>query len=474
MNPKTTLTLVIVLALAGSVLFLTSQGRQATTDTEGPTKESVGIIDSNLLGPSLSQITFYSGNFIPIQLERIAGEWFVTSPHRFPANSAAIDQALTRIAELKATPLEREAELILDGSGITLHNNGKEIHLSLGERLGAGKAVLTLWDGDQSQLYVVNDKLHELHADAFELKGHHPYYKNRPHPLLMPDYGRIEIETVESSSVLRQVDQNWVIGEDESAERALETRIGDHPGIADYFKLFESLEIDQFVDYFGEEDAAKYGLTQPLITVRFVPLGADPKRTNAGMTLRIGSPADLADQTRYCSYGRSNTPYPIAFTIPTPIALAFGQSAERFRDPRLTTLAKPLIRTIQVEQHGQRGVIVSINLNREDTLAAIEPELGNYPVNISLQGSEMLALLLDERAKEYLEVERESLKQIATITLDAPFEQKTESLQIYEELDAAIRKASVLVRRGKENTLLRIERPAIDRLLRLPEQLNIK
>lgn len=472
MNPKTTLTLVVVLALAGSLLFLTSQGKQATTDLEGPTKGSVEIIDSDLLGPSLSQITFYSGNFFPIQLERIEGEWFVTSPHRFPANSAVIDKSLETLADLRGEPSDRDIGSIRDGDGVLLNNKDHEIYLALREKIGAGKAELQVYENGQPQLYIVNDELHELHEQVFEQNGHHKFYAKKILPLLMPDYVRIEIETIEYSAALRQIDQQWFLGEGVAPERALETRIGDHPGIADFFKLLESLEIDQFVDYFGDEDAAKYGLTRPLITVRFVPLGADPKRTNAGMTLRIGSPADLADQTRYCSYGQSDNPYPVVFTAPTPIALAFGQSAERFRDPRLTALPKLFIKTIKIEQPNRRNTMLQLDPNRRGTLIALDTELGDYPVDLGLMGSEILDLLLEERVKEYLEVEPENLIKIGTITLEAPLKNETESLHLYETAESELKKGSVFIRRGKESTLLLFDRNPIDRLLNLHEQLK--
>lgn len=474
MNPKTTLSLIVVLALAGAILLVTSQGKQASNDNEVATDEAAGIIDPELLGPSLSRITFYDSSNIPLEFERIAGEWLVTSPHRFPANTTAIDKALDLLAALKGEPSDQNFGPYPRQRGITLGNEKKSISLLIDNELGAGKAGLALMKDNKTENFVVSTEIHDLHDQIFEQDGHHKFYAKEMTPLLMPEYGRVEITTIESSSILQQMGNRWVIGEDKLAERALESQIGEHPGIADYFKLFESLEIDQFIDCYFESDTAKYGLNRPIITARFIPLGADPKRMNTGMTLRVGAPADLADQTRYCSYGQSDSTHPIVFTTPTPIALAFGQDARRFRDPRMTSLPRHLIKTLRLEQPDRRGVILQLDSGRTENLLPATPETGDYPVDIKPQGQEILNRLFELRASEYLEAEESSTQRIATIQFDTTLNSGSEIITVYEDIDPGLRDANILIRRGNESVLLRFDRHVLDQLRRLPDRLNNK
>ena len=263
-----------------------------------------------------------------------------------------------------------------------------------------------------------------------------------------------------------------MIGEGENAERALESQIGEYPGVADYFKLIEAIKIDAFVQYGITNDLANFGLNRPIATVHFMPLDADPGKANSGMTLRVGVPADLADQTRYVSYGRSDDPYPVVFTTQSQIAIAFGQDAKRFRDPRITTLSRRLIKTLRIAQPERRDVMIHLDSGRSEHLVAADAGLGNYPVDIKPQGSTLLTRILDAHASDFLEADQNQLNLLGTLSFVATLGKETESVQVYQDIDPALRNSSVLVRRGNEAILLRFERSMFDQLLRLPEQLN--
>ena len=162
------------------------------------------------------------------------------------------------------------------------------------------------------------------------------FYATKIDPLLMPEYGRIELSSNDSNSALIQsIPGEWQVSQDQAIAPALTEQLGEYPGVATFFELHNSIKPHVHIEYFRAVELAQYGLDRPLISVRFVPSEADPDDMSASISLNVGVPADPKDENRYVSYGRSDDPRPAVFTIATPIALAFGQQATNFRDPRI-------------------------------------------------------------------------------------------------------------------------------------------
>lgn len=486
MNLKTTVILIAFLALGVAAVMLTrGTGDKPNPDT-GQTNatDDQPILDADQLGPSLSRITFDFGTGGPrLILERRAGRWWVKAPHEFPADRQAIDSLLTLLGDLQGTPTEDHSGLIPDGPGITLSYPDSEIWLSFNKRIGAGREPITVSSGGAVNHYnakaVLNDLFERLDPSAF-------FARSIDAPL-MAQVGRIEITSDGATSQLVQQDGRWRIEDGRSTERALEQPIGEFPGVATYFKLFDAAEIMGHQVYTKEQGLRAFGLDKPLIRVRFVPAHNGPSDPSEIRTLSIGVPADPADQTRFVSYGRANDPQPAVFTVATPYALAFGQSATAFRDPRIVNTPPTLIESIKVtdqelvqpdpqlspavlkpqDRFGISTFTIRFTTDGKAELStpsdtSTENQWTGFPPE---RGAAMLHALTSALALAFVDEGVQELKPIKSVRITARLGRPMEHFTIYQDPESGEDKPTVLICRAQETVALRIERAAVQALL---------
>lgn len=460
MNAKTTTILLILFAIAGAALYFTGGG---TTSTPNPHPDNSitadhPVLDPDLLGPSLEKLTIDSdGQGENMAVSRSSGRWRVIRPHPFLAKTAAIDEILATIDGLTGYAIDAPS-IPKNVPKIDIVSGGQTLSIILADRLGAGRAKLYLRSNASMAGYNVTDDLHDL-IDQIDLSL---CYGDQLDPPLMPEVGRIEITTPESTSVLTQRDGKWRIGASATSERALVQSMPDHPGISELFKLISVIKLNQHHPYDSKDDLAKFGLGKPLITARFSGIDEDPSNPNAGMLIGIGVPADPTDQKRFISYGPADAPMPAVFTTDTSLALAFGQDATAFRDPRFVATPASLVQSITIEHTQAPKQFIWLKADGSATLDM--PQVA--PLTLRPEHTALLTHALTQtRPTGYIQPTDQRLKEIAHVEVSEKLSNKVEKFTIFADPDADKAHATVLVRRGNEPVLLRVDQAAVETLL---------
>ena len=311
--------------------------------------------------------------------------------------------------------------------------------------------------GDEVSFYNADDTLHAY----FEKLDLFTFNMRKIETPLMPETARIEILSDGSESVLVQQDGRWTIGEGEHAERALAMQLGENAGLNNYFSLLDLIDIKAFHAYDRDGGLASYGLDKPLITARFVPIDGEPNNRAVGNMLRVGVPADPEDQTRFVTYGRATDSNPAVFTIDSKLALAFGQDATVFRDPRITTIPTTLIDSIDLAYPNDTPQQIVMKPGRTPKW-----HIGDQQSDLSVNRvAAALKRLADARAIDYVPAQLDDWQMQASLNLKPRLGREAESLVIYTDPQSSENETTLLVQRGKESVALRFPIESISGLL---------
>ena len=461
MKPTTVAILLVVLLIAIVVLL----SPQFITPSGGPRHDDSAdtqVIPDEILNAPIDRIRIKSGRDT-VELVQKNGRWWVDKPHNFLANTVPIDELLTTLGEIKGTPIEDEVSdedefISIDTSQtILIESKFSAIHVYLWNRLGAGRTHIGVsgLSGDNTiESYNVNSKLHDWLDDL----APHDFLAKTIDPLLMPDVTRIEIDSNQETSILEQSDGRWWIGSESSREPALEHGLLPNPGVSDYFSLLNSIEIIEHRRYIDRFDAlARFGLDRPLITARFVMHDEEQD-----WLLRVGVPADPEDQTRFVSYCRLDDDYPAVFTVATPIALAFGQQATNFRDPRIMVTPVTLVESIALKLPDSTAQAITLPAS-EPPQWTIQDEAPRTLSGELVVG--MLKQMADARATAYVPTKLGEWKALVSVLVTPRLGGEPEPFTIYPDPESDPAEPTVLVHRGKEPVALRMPHSAVEGLL---------
>ncbi len=463
MNLKATLILLVVFALALAAYLLTRGSTSSTTGTgnttDNNTQASGPILSTSDLGPALSRITFVLGeDGVRLELARIDGRWRVTKPHDFPADTQAVDELLTLLGNLRGFKSSQPLSPFPDQSSLALSIDNKVIELRLAKRQGSGRAGLTLVNGSDESHFDADDTLHDL-IDQFDQTA---FFARKIDTPLITAIGRITFTAEGGESLLIQDAGQWWIGQGADRQRAWDRGIAGQPGVNDYFHLLNTLAVYEHQPYDKSAGLAQFGLERPLIRVRLAPLDVSPDQLDTITEIRVGVPADPTDQLRYVSYAKASAPSPAVFTIPTAYALALGQPATSFRDPRITATARTLIQSLTLSAPNQPERVISFKQDGSG-LYAVGDEA---PIALDRATcSTFLDRLTAPQALGYFTEPADQLSLILRVRLDKRLGQAAEQFAIYQDPATTAEKPTVLVRREAEPVALRIDRSVIEPML---------
>lgn len=462
MNLKTTLILLVFLGLAVAALVVTQTGRDNNTNPPPPAGAPVvgeTILGEDTFGQSLSRIVLrFNKQDERVELIKQRGRWSVVYPHRFPADTQAVNELLGILSSLKAAiepNRERPAET---GKSIVLGSDRGDTTITMHKRLGVGRGELTVTQGNTTAHYNADATLHEL----FEKIDIRAFFARSIDAPLITELGRIEINVQgETPSTLFERDGRWWIQTPTTPQRALGIGLPDAQGVNDFIAWLDNADILEHRIYDAPRGLAQFGLDQPLIAVRYLPIDANAGDPGAGWLLRVGAD-DVPGTTRFVSFGRADDPRPAVFTMPSPKAIAFGQRARSFRDPRIVSTPPTLIDTLTVRQPRTPDRTIAINPRGGATVTA-----GNAPpVEWSAETcAAVLNALTRARAVAYAENRLDELGVLATVELVPRLDGETESFTIGEFPFENRDDRTVWVRRGNESVALRVDRTAVNALL---------
>lgn len=483
MKPKTVVILIVCLLLAGVALLLTRETEKPnSTNNEALVDKDnvVRILPPAVFAPTLEAITIRPDGDdrnagTAIWFEKIRGQWEVVDPGLFPANTKAIDQLLALLSGLegqvthehydKVPPIKPEE--LIGVEGVIQHDPPRiELHhqdlsywkITLGPRLGAGRAVLFVAKNEEEATYLATDALHDF-VDSLDQDA---YYADRFDPPLMTEIARIEIKTPEGQSALVQEDGRWWIESDNGKERALETGLPDHPGVNNYFALLKSIRLLDKQTHYPTNGMASFGLEKPLISARFVPIGYDPNEPTNGYEIHIGTPADPSDQTRYISNGSAGQGTHPVFTVESQTALALAQSATAFRDPRIMATPGTLIESIQLKFADASLQTIELPSDGKPVLRVGNDDRRELSVERVALAFKQLS---DGRAMDYVPTQLSEWDQIVSALITPRLGGEPEDFTVYADPDSEATNPTVLVHRGQEPVALRVAQATVAGLI---------
>lgn len=473
MNLKIVLILLGLLVFAIAALLLTQDDRVAKPTHTDPTTHDRSTTDDKAaaqpllteqeLDARLNRIAFDLGPAgRPFVLSRTSGKWRVEKPHDFSADPGVIDELFAVLSGLEGKPIDAAPPSTNESLKLTLRLGDETIQLRPAGRLGGGLAVITVVRGTKKQHYAADDTLHDL-FDALEPTV---FYAMALDPPLMTDIGQIQITSHGVSSSLTQSKGQWWIGEPANQLRAWEQGEANYPGVNDFFELLRTIQIVEHRSYTtqkGSADLARFGLNRPQHQAVLIPHDADPSGPASGWAIRVGVPADPADQTRFVSFGRANDPHPAVFTVASPFARAIGQPATRFRDPRLIATPPTLIASVGLRLPEQPEQTITFN---RDGSADLSTAGQDNPIKLpAIRSATLLERLAHARALTSIEQGLEDHPLIKRVDLTSRVGGASESFTIYRDRESRAEQPTVLIRRGMEPVLLRVSRVSVELLI---------
>ena len=355
MNFRTTIVLLVLLIVVG-VFFVKMErsddgGYEEPADTGG---DMIGtaLFDADTFdAEAVEKVTIESSDKTVV-LEKDGDEWKQVEPVRFALNSWSANRFGNSTADLRyverfvpgdddqpgleQTGLsEPEATLAL-----TLGGDVKTTHtFKLGKTLSiGGRGYLML--GDDPNVYIVNDALHEL-----VLNEKPSSWRNKS--LSGPKEGQADRVTLTRNGQaveLVKTDGNWALGAPDSGRVATKA-------VADLCEAVGRIYIGEFVKD-QPQDLSIYGLDQPTTVLQLqIPPVTDSADEPQVTTLRIGAATDLKKEHFFATLAPGgDSGGDIVFTIGKADAEKLDKSVDDLRDPRVTLVQLHEVNDLKITQ----------------------------------------------------------------------------------------------------------------------------
>ena len=457
MNPKTTIILLIVFAFVCGALLMLPTGPQPPPIEEDVSSKPLYLDDE--LGPSVAVLRIFTSTDRQPDLVLVKknARWWVSHPHLFPANRRVIDELLSTLAGIQATPVGLETDAQPDDvsgqRGITIeYTDRPSLQIGLSERSGAGRGRIH----SRLDLLETDDTLH----DYFDTFRPADFYAKKVDVPIMPEIEKIGLTSLDESSSLIQKDAHWLIGDDQAAERALFEDLPDAPSIKQLFTVLDLLELTD-LQPLGTPLAA-YGLEQPIASITLTPLRDALAQADNDITINLGVPADPGDTLRYVSVSYDKQAPPAVFTASTRYALLLGQSAKSFRDPRIISIPIALVESLVMSYPNRANARLDIGTGKGGTLTMASDGLTAISQQ---QCASLLKRLSESRASAYIQHRFDEADPLAHVELIVRFGGTGERFAIYRDTQSEPNEPTVLIRRGDESIALRMPREAVTGLL---------
>jgi len=363
MNYKTTIGLIVLLAVVGAYVFFVERDRPAASPPGSRTTPAIEtdkplFTADELSTESINRVTIQRGDATWV-FAKEGADWWQVEPVRFKLSSWASSTIVDKAASLRLYETLKEQTLdnpfatvtLSDASGGT--SGGKTFTLKLGDSTISGRAKAVRDDSDR--VLLVSDALHTAvrELDVNDL---------RARTLDAPGPAQADTLTVnrpggEGLSLHKSTNGLWYLdaAHTQRAATAEAERI---------INAFARLGIDQFI-----ADAPQrldvYGLDEPRLTVtlttpdRTIP---DSGTVEPGerITLKVGRTADLEGNSFFAVRTRGDTGGNVVFTVTKGVLAPFEKPAAELRDPAVFTGKLDEIRVLAIARDG-----VTLRLERD-------------------------------------------------------------------------------------------------------------
>ena len=433
-NFKTTLLLIVLLAAAtGGYLWVRTAGGPAPAPPDALPSEPL------VTGTRFSEVRLTRGDETLV-LENDEGRWWQTAPVRFPVRRETVEAIVNAALSLAprqsfalddgvdntvvSQPSDDTTGLDQPAAVLTLVSESATHTLELGRTSIAGTAYLRT-PADRA-IHLVDPALHRLIERVAPANLWPPVI-----PTLDPQrVDALDLRVENRTTALRRTTEGWTLGTeaDERADDETARRI-----------VAVGTEVP-VLRYVGPAAGAldQYGLNEPSA---ILGVGGSSKDRQ---TLRVGAPADLAEQTRYASWSDTEEASPVVFVVSSAHVEPLWTEPDALRDPRIVTALPESIRGQHVNRVGRDSLEIAISRAADGTpsrFAFVEPSPG-YSPDPEL-APRWLTLLTTAPVRGYSRAPREAQAPVAVVELKLAGG-RSEFVRLYADRD------------GRENTLLAV------------------
>lgn len=451
MNYKTTLFLLVLLVMAGAVLWVVRENTNAppgAAESAGVEEGKPLFMADELSVETIQGVEIQSADGAKATLARQAEVWRQVEPVRFDLDNWSVTDLLDSVGSLRwderfvpgqsgatpgaAAPTLEQAGLSTPQMRLTLHGerDGKAYTrtLSLGKRLG-GRAYVQR-DGDE-RVYLVDDVLaHKLTGEGVA--------SLRKRSLEAPGESqaqRVVLRRGQETIELVKSHGQWSFAPPLSGRVSRDAVRQLLTGISNiYIKSFTSDTRTDLSPFGLDEPSAELAVTFAApdsdagATAETEPAQSQPSAMpTRTVTLRLGGATELGGEDRYATWASDDQGGRVVFTLAGHDASKLDIGVDALRDPRLSPVDPTSVWQVQVQR--EEGPTLKLEQgNGGWTL--LEPKV-DYTLDAA-SVSDFVGALAQIKAEHYrtqdLPVNTPS---IATVTLSAAGQSQAEILRFY-------------------------------------------
>lgn len=348
MNVKTTLILLVLLAIVGAYFFFVERGATTAYEREQASAQRSGQVGQPLFEAfdpaAVDQITLQQNGAAAV-LRKSGDEWTQAEPVHFPLNNLQIRQLLSAARTLRylerfvpgedGVPTLEQAGLAPPRATITFGQGDDAYTIHLG-RTSVGQHGYAQLVGDRNA-YVVTTGLHEA-----VLEGGISAWRQRTLAGPSADAAqRILLQSPNAQIALIKHDGRWYLNDQHTERASADEVVG----------LINALNAVSIQDFVADQpaDPAVFGLEAPTLVVQVMAAGVDGEPSQPRV-LRVGAPADLESQNYFATWSTAEEPSPVVFTIAGSAVQSLTKSENELRDPRVVLSSPHEVQALHVRR----------------------------------------------------------------------------------------------------------------------------
>ena len=378
MNFKTTIALIVLLAVAAVALYFTQSRAPENKPAESTETAGEGVKFVDVAASDVEKLTVTQDGGDTLTLERADGKWILTSPVKASADSFAVDSLVEAVVGLRSNnTVDATTDMGIASPSYTIEVKPKEgtaTKIAVGRKSAVGDRLYVAIDGETKKAQVVAGSL----TDQLE-KPVSNYREKQLVKLSTPEVKQVELSRPDGKLVLQKTGNDWQM----VSPKAMPA---DTASVTDLITAATGARAEEFVSE-APADAAKYQLepaqisvmlstaapaTQPATTATSAP-------TTQAATLKLGGYADIMKKNIYAMTSDS----PSIVTLPASTLGKFTINAVTLRDRKVIDIDPQQVSSVTIErdlaattQPTSRPASQSTTkLERRNEAAALGPQL---------------------------------------------------------------------------------------------------
>jgi hypothetical protein len=341
MNFKTTIVLIIVLAVVGGVLFFTRDAGTRSTETAqtSPEKKLLEVSSADV-----TRLSITPADGKPIILEKNAGDWRLTAPITAPADAAAVDMLVDALVNLQTRGTVDPGGENASATGLQQPSfrvelatrDGKTRKLVFGNKSATGGNLYTQLESEKQANLVPADVFEQLDKPASAFRDMSLVRAKSA------EVQEVHLTSSKGTVQLRKTGNAWSV-----AGEGPTTMPADARAVTDLLGSLTGLRAEEFVSEAPptSADAKLYGLDAPTVSVSYTASPATTQPTSQPAitgSIQLGRYDDVLKKNVFAASSIT----PAVAKVPATVLESFEKTPLDFRDKVVMTVDPEKIASI--------------------------------------------------------------------------------------------------------------------------------